>query len=138
MITVNAKQLPIRSNGKIARRSSGMPTLRRLLLVAATLGVTSCGGGGGSDIAKFSVGGSVSGLAGSGLVLLDNGTDHLGISANGSFAFSAQVQSGQDYGVTVQTQPANPTQVCTVTGGSGTVGSSAVASVSVACVTQKQ
>jgi len=136
MITVNAKQLPIRSNGKIARRSSGMPTLRRLLLVAATLGVTSCGGGGGSDIAKFSVGGSVSGLAGSGLVLLDNGTDHLGISANGSFAFSAQVQSGQDYGVTVQTQPANPTQVCTVTGGSGTVGSSAVTSVSVACVTQ--
>jgi sugar lactone lactonase YvrE len=113
--------------------------VRALLLAIAALGAASCGGGGGgpgNSGEKFSVGGSVSGLAGSGLVLLDNGADHLSVSADGGFKFSTQVQSGQPYAVTVQTQPANPAQVCTVTGGSGTVGSSAVTSVAVACVTQ--
>ena len=113
-----------------------MSTIARALLVALTLGATSCGGGGGSGNASFSVGGSVSGLAGSGLALLDNGGDKLSVSANGSFTFPSQVQSGQNYAVTVQTQPVNPTQLCTITGGSGTVSSSAVTNIAVACVTQ--
>ena len=68
--------------------------------------------------------------------MLDNGGDKLSVSANGSFTFPSQVQSSQNYAVTVQTQPVNPTQLCTITGGSGTVSSSAVTNIAVACVTQ--
>ena len=42
----------------------------------------------------FSVGGSVSGLAGSGLVLRNNGGDDLPIASNGSFTFATELASG--------------------------------------------
>ncbi|HVV49714.1 MAG TPA: hypothetical protein VHO06_08650, partial [Polyangia bacterium] len=83
----------------------------------------------------YTVGGSVSGLAGTGLVLQDNGGDNLTISANGSFAFATALSSGATYAVTVKTQPTSKSQTCTVTSGSGTVGGANVTSVAVACVT---
>lgn len=88
----------------------------------------------------FQVGGSVSGLAGSGLKLQNNGGDTLAVSANGAFNFATSVNSGSAYAVTVLTQPSNPTQSCAVTGGgsgtgSGTVGAAAVTSVSITCTT---
>lgn len=117
VIAVNAEQRPMRRNDTVrggAHRGSRLPALARVLFAAAALGLASCGGagGGGDSTAKFSVGGSVSGLAGSGLVLLDNGADHLSVSGNGGFTFATQVQNGQNYVVTVQAQPANPTQLC--------------------------
>lgn len=82
--------------------------------------------------AAFSVGGSISGLATSGLVLA-NGNDTASVAAGAtSFTFPTAVASGASYAVTVQAQPANAT--CTVSGGSGTVGSAAGA-VSVTCQT---
>src|SRR5207253_2947324 len=39
------------------------------------------------------------------------------------------------YSVSVQTQPSNPTQVCTVTNGGGTVGATNVTNIAVACKT---
>src|SRR5437867_2990156 len=83
----------------------------------------------------FSVGGTVSGLIGTGLVLQDNGGDNLPVSANGTFTFSTAIASGAAYSVTVLTQPTNPSQSCTVTNGSGTVASTNVTNVAVACVT---
>src|SRR6266705_977900 len=71
----------------------------------------------------FSVGGTISGLIGTGLVLQDNGGDNLAVSANGTFTFSTAIASGAAYSVAVLTQPANPSQSCTVTNGSGTVAS---------------
>src|SRR6202023_2142360 len=68
----------------------------------------------------YTVGGTVSGLAGSGLTLQDNGGNNLLISANGSFVFTAALASGSAYGVTVLTQPSSPSQTCVVTSGSGT------------------
>jgi len=132
---VNAEQHATRRNAKRAQRASGISTLARLFLAAITLGATSCGGGGGSDTATFSIGGSVSGLAGSGLVLQNNGTDSLSVSSTGGFTFATQLQNGQNYAVTVKTQPANPTQVCTATNGSGAVANRDVQTVAVACVT---
>jgi hypothetical protein len=84
---------------------------------------------------QFTIGGSVSGLAGSGLVLLNNGVDALNVTANGSFTFPTSVLSGRQYGVTVGTQPSGPLQECTVSSGSGTVGGGNVTNVSISCTT---
>ena len=86
---------------------------------------------------KYTVGGTVSGLAGTGLVLQDNGGDNLTVSANGTFSFATPIASGATYAVTVLTNPASPTQTCVVTNGSSTVGSANVTSVTVTCTTNK-
>ncbi len=80
----------------------------------------------------FTIGGTVSGLiSGRSVTLLDNGVDALKVTANGKFTFTTALASGAAYKVTVSVQPAGET--CTVTGGSGTVGSANVTSVAVAC-----
>ena len=84
---------------------------------------------------SFTIGGMVSGLAGAGLVLQSNGGDDLAIASNGRFTFATKVQSGASYRVTVQTQPANPPQVCTIANGAGTVGDGDVTNVRVTCAT---
>jgi hypothetical protein len=87
--------------------------------------------GGAQD--SFSIGGTVAGLAGSGLVLQNNGGDDLPIAGNGAFTFNARLVTGAQYRVTVRTQPSNPAQVCTLASGSGTIGSTNVTSVRVTC-----
>ena len=78
----------------------------------------------------YTIGGTVSGLTGTGLVLQDNGGNNLGVSANGAFTFSNSVASGATYNVTVLTQPTG--QNCALTNGSGTA-SANVTNVQVAC-----
>jgi len=80
------------------------------------------------------VGGTVSGLIGSGLVL-HNGSDSLPVSANGPYTFPTRVESGGSYAVTVATQPSGPSQTCTVANASGAVGAANVTNVNVTCVT---
>jgi len=81
----------------------------------------------------FTVGGSVSGLAGSGLVLL-NGTDSVSVTGLGNvnFTFPTPQASGASYTVTIKTQPTNPPQTCIVVNGTGTVQSN-VSTVSIVC-----
>ena len=89
----------------------------------------------GGDIgggASYTIGGTVSGLSGT-VVLQDNGGDNLTVTANGSFAFPAQLASGAAYAVTVKTQPSG--QTCTVSSGTGTVGSANITNVAVTCTT---
>lgn len=102
------------------------------LLLAA---LAACGGGGSSSapMTTYTVGGTVTGLAGSGLVLQNNGGSDLALSATGSFTFSAGLANGAAYSVTVMTQPSAPAQDCVVTNGSGTVGAANVTNVAVAC-----
>jgi hypothetical protein len=83
----------------------------------------------------YSVGGSVSGLAGVGLVLENNGVADLGISASGSFTFMTPIASGSTYSVTVKTQPTAPSQTCTAAKASGPITNAAITSVAVTCVT---
>jgi hypothetical protein len=85
----------------------------------------------------FVIGGTMSGLAGSGLVLQNNGGDDLAINGNGTFQFATALASGAAYNVTVKTHPTSPQQSCTVSNGSGTVGSASVMNVSVACATDR-
>jgi hypothetical protein len=83
----------------------------------------------------FTVGGTVGGLAGSGLVLQSNGGDNLSIGADGGFTFATAIPSGVPYNVTVAVQPTGPTQSCTVTNGSGVIGANNVTNIAVSCVT---
>src|SRR5260221_3276672 len=78
----------------------------------------------------FTVGGTVSGLTGTGLVLQNNGGNNLPVSISGAFTFSTHVDAGADYSVTVLTQPSG--QSCTVSNGAGTA-SANVTNVAVAC-----
>ena len=82
----------------------------------------------------YPVGGSVSGLLGSGLVLTNN-TEDLPVSAAGGIAFTQPVASGADYAVSVKTQPSQPTQTCSVSNGQGTITNAGIANVSVSCAT---
>ena len=82
---------------------------------------------------NFTVGGSVSGLTGSGLVVVLNGGSDLPIASDGSFTFATPLLSGSQYRVRVATQPVNPTQVCTVAGGDGTIGGTNVNNVRITC-----
>lgn len=83
--------------------------------------------------ATFTVGGSVTGLSGTGLVLQNNGRDDLAVGANGGFTFATAQAGGTAYAVTVRTQPAG--QSCTVANGTGTVASGHVTTVEVRCAT---
>jgi uncharacterized delta-60 repeat protein len=79
----------------------------------------------------FTVGGTVDGLEGSGLVLVDQ-TTQLPVAANGSFTFPGTFPAGSPYDVRVTAQPANPDQVCSVVDGAGTVTAN-VSNVAVHC-----
>lgn len=95
------------------------------------------GGGSGGGTLTYTVGGAVSGLSGSGLVLQDNGGDDLALPAggSGSFAFATAIAGGAKYAVTIKVQPTNPSQTCVLANASGTVGSANVANVAVTCTT---
>ena len=80
----------------------------------------------------YAISGTVTGLAGSGLVL-HNGADDLVVTAAGPFFFSTALVAGQSYDVTVQSQPSAPAQHCTVANGSGTAGTNDPSKVTVSC-----
>ncbi|MDZ7791397.1 MAG: cadherin-like domain-containing protein [Xanthomonadales bacterium] len=84
---------------------------------------------------EFNIGGEVSGLQGTGLVLQNNGGDNLPISTDGPFTFATPLLDGSAYEVTVLSQPADPAQNCTIDNPSGVVSGSDVSNVQVTCVT---
>lgn len=79
----------------------------------------------------FTVGGTASGLAGTSVVLLDNGDDALTVAADGPFTFATPVADASAYAVTIQTQPAG--LFCTSGMGFGTVATQAVTNVAITC-----
>jgi hypothetical protein len=83
---------------------------------------------------QFLVGGLVSGLAGTGLVLSMAGQADLAVPAGAtSFAFGTPMASGSAYAMTVKTQPSSPSQTCTVANGTGTMASANVTNITVTC-----
>ena len=82
----------------------------------------------------YTVGGSVSGMVGSGLVLKNSNGDTYTVLQNGSFAFALQLKSGASYQVAVSTPPmSHPPQYCSVANASGTVSSADVTNITVTC-----
>src|ERR1700732_5440806 len=115
-----------------------MGTIReRLVAPMLLMCVAACGGGGGPSAPAISypVGGIVTGLSGSGLVLQNNRGNDLAVPAPGNFTFAGGLKSGAAYSVIVATQPSAPTQDCVVSNGSGRVSSANVMSVIVTCTT---
>jgi hypothetical protein len=88
---------------------------------------------------KFKLGGTVTGLVGSGLVLSHDmsgfSAEALPIAANGSFTFLDPMNSTDSYGVSVATQPSTPAQTCIVTNGSANYPTADVTNVQVTCTT---
>lgn len=82
----------------------------------------------------YTIGGTTSGLSGSGLVLQDDTADNLTVTADGSFVFATPIPSGSTYAVTILTQPTSPAQYCVVTNGSGTANAN-VANIQITCST---
>ncbi len=112
-----------------------------ILLAGVSLFSVGCGGGSAPKTAQtpppatYTIGGSVSGLAGTGLVLQDNSGDNLPVSASATkFTFPTPVSSGSGYKVSVMTQPSSPIQNCDVSSASGTANAN-ITTVSVACTT---
>ena len=82
----------------------------------------------------FTLGGTIQGLNGAGLVLA-NGTDTVTVPSGAtSFTLPTAVAYTSSYAVTVQTQP--PGLACAVTAGTGTMPAQAVTAVSVSCTDQ--
>lgn len=121
--------------------------LRRACATGLLLAVTACDGGknpdddtddaGDTDVALHTVGGTVTGLAGTGLVLHLDGGEDLPIAADGAFTFATALASGATYAVTVTSDPTCPVRRCAVSSGSGTVGDADVSDVTVTCAPPK-
>src|SRR3984957_4406464 len=103
---------------------SGLKSIFGLQLLAAAVALAACSGlpqsststGGTGTGTGFTIGGTVTGLSGTGLVLQDNGADNLTITKSGPFVFPTGVTSA--YAVTFLSQPTNPAQSCGITGAS--------------------
>lgn len=156
---LNANGLVLANNGTTLPVSSGATTFTFIPLVttgttyavtvqAAPAGLTcsvanGTGTAGTADISNvvvtcsprsFTVGGSVTGLNGIGLVLA-NGTDRLSVPSGAtSFTLPTPVASTSGYTVTVATQPNGLS--CSVQNGTGVIGTANVTNVAVSCTDQ--
>ena len=84
----------------------------------------------GGTPAKYTIGGTASGLSGT-VVLQDDGGDDLSISGNGAFTFSTPLADGTVYRVSFKSAPGG--QTCTSSGAAGTVASANVTKVEITC-----
>jgi len=90
-------------------------------------------------IDSFALNVDVTGLDSANSIVLSTNGQSLPIASDGSFNFPMPIEDGENYAVIVNMQPTQPSQECTVTGGtnndgSGTIAGSAVL-VTVNCVT---
>jgi hypothetical protein len=101
--------------------------MRPAIALAIALGLAGCGGK-----ASFPINGSVAGLSYDGLVLNTNGMDLAVAKAATSFSFPNSLSYGDQYNVTVKTEPQH--QTCLVQHGTDTAGRLASINVIVQCV----
>jgi 6-phosphogluconolactonase (cycloisomerase 2 family) len=83
-------------------------------------------------IPTFTVGGTVTGLLGTGLVLQNNGGDNLPFSVSGAFTFATKLPSNTNYAVTVLSQPSS--SICSVANGTGAVTNANISNIAVTCL----
>jgi Galactose oxidase, central domain len=121
----------------IPSKSSILALAGAVLLMSACSGLknTSTSGGTGGTTGTYTIGGSVTGLTGTGLVLSDNATDTLTITpgtGGASVPFTFKTAVAGAYDVEVKTQPT--AQTCTASANKGTATAN-VTTVAVACTT---
>jgi len=132
--TMARKNLAVSLLGIAALLISGCSGIKGGTTSGGTGGGTGGTGSGGTSVTA-TIGGNLTGLAtGASVILQDNGGDSLTLTANEPFTFKTAVTGPTDaYAVTVNTQPTNPNQICTVTNGSGKATAN-VTNVAVNCV----
>lgn len=81
----------------------------------------------------FTVGGTVTGFAGTGLVLRLNGGNDLSITADGAFSFPGGLIGGAGYTVTLASPPICPQRLCALANATGTIAGANVTTVTVTC-----
>lgn len=117
------------STGGSSSSSSGSSTS------SSSSGSSSSSSSSSGELPLFELRGTVSGYQGSGLIL-STGNRNLTVAAGAtSWVFAEGFATDDDYNVQVAAQPANPTQVCTVTNPSGTFDGEDVDDVQVTCAT---
>jgi hypothetical protein len=99
------------------------------LFLAALL--AACGGNTASSPNTFTISASVSGLTGSGLSIILNGTA-TAVGADGPITLGSELAAGTSYALTIDTQPVNPVQTCALSNESGTVENADV-SIAISC-----
>ena len=112
----------------------GARAARRTAIASLALVVVGCnsGNGGGNGSATHTLGGSVSGLNGSLTLVTDRG-DRVSLAADGPFTFSQLYRKGQQYHVTVESDP--PNQTCVASNNFGRMPAADVTGISVVCNT---
>jgi hypothetical protein len=85
-----------------------------------------------AGVMRYTISANVTGLAGMGLRLNNNGFDGLEPTGNGVWVFTTMLAPGAPYSVTVSSQPTNAWQTCLVMNAAGTVVSANV-TVQVSC-----
>ena len=109
------------------------------LSTACTLVIAGCSaagvGGSTTPNANLVIEGTISGLLGSGLVLQNNGGSDLTVTVPaGNFLFTG-ISEKSSYSITIKTQPAGPSQMCTVSNGAGRIAFDPIRNVAIACTT---
>jgi hypothetical protein len=125
----NKRAMVAMTRSRMSARNAGMLLQLALVLLA----LAACGGGGGGTVSmpSYTLGGTVAGLSGPGLVLA-NGSATLVVPANAAkFSFPISLQTGASYAVTIRTQPAG--QTCTITNAAGAIATSNVNNIAIAC-----
>ncbi len=126
-----ADTLQVKSrSGRLVDRSNFTSDVNLSGLVSAADILAVKGRVGSSLLPARTLGGTVSGL--SGTVVLMNAGAKLAVASNGTFTFFSAVATGANYNVTVASQPAG--QICTVANGFGTVPGGGVSNIAVTCV----
>lgn len=82
--------------------------------------------------AEYTIGGTVSGLDGIGLVLTSAGRDELEIASDGAFIFDSLLPNGASYVVEVTAQPSSD-RLCKVANAIGTIAGANVTDIEVTC-----
>ncbi len=83
---------------------------------------------------QYTVGGLVSGLApGDTVVIQNSAADSLTLTTDGPFTFATAFTSGNPYIVSVLSQPAAPSETCSVSNGAGVIVASDITGVAVSC-----
>ncbi len=120
---VTVKRQPVNpSQTCVAANSAGTASAAAVILVSV-----SC------TTDAYSVGGMVSGLTGTGLVLQLNGGQQVTVNGNGSFTFPNLELHGASYTVKVKTQTALQRELCTVSSGAAGNLSANVTNIKVSC-----
>ena len=83
----------------------------------------------------YTIGGTVAGLVGTGLMLEEIGSGPQLTPGNGAFVFNRAYADGATYEVRIASQPTNPTQICSLANPTGRITNANVTDIAVTCST---